>query len=128
MHIRNIDHLVLTVEDVQQTVKFYHDVLGMEIIHFEHNRTALKFGPQKINIHQVDKVITPNAGMATPGSADLCLITVEPIDEVILHLQQKHINIELGPVERTGALGKIISIYVRDPDNNLIELAHYTNT
>lgn len=127
MEIKSIDHLVITVADIDKTVAFYSQILGMEVIKFGANRTALKFGNQKINIHHVENVIKPNAQNATPGSADLCFITETPVEEVMNFMQNNHIDIELGPVERTGAQGPIISIYVRDPDKNLIEVANYIN-
>ncbi|MCG7338840.1 VOC family protein [Staphylococcus sp. ACRSN] len=125
MNIKRLDHLVLTISSIEETVAFYGDVLGMEVIKFGEDRTALKFGNQKINLHQKDNVIKPNAKNAVPGSADLCFITDVPIDDVIKHVKSLGISIEIGPVERTGASGEINSIYLRDPDENLIEISNY---
>jgi catechol 2,3-dioxygenase-like lactoylglutathione lyase family enzyme len=122
--VDRFDHLVLTVANTTATCDFYCRVLGMEVIHFE-GRMALKFGRQKINIHERGHEIAPHAAKATPGSADLCLIVETPLDEVERALLVAEIPVELGPVERTGATGKIHSLYVRDPDENLIELSHY---
>lgn len=125
MFIDRLDHLVLTVSSIEDTIQFYENALGMEAIHFGEGRTALKFGNQKINLHQKDNVIKPHAHKPTPGSADLCFITEVSIEEVVSHLQSCEVQIELGPVTRTGALGEIISVYLRDPDNNLIEVSNY---
>jgi catechol 2,3-dioxygenase-like lactoylglutathione lyase family enzyme len=122
--VDRFDHLVLTVANTTATCDFYCRVLGMEVIHFE-GRMALKFGRQKINIHERGHEIAPHAEKPTPGSADLCLIVDTPLDEVERVLKVAEIPVELGPVERTGATGKIRSLYVRDPDENLIELSHY---
>ncbi|VEP17926.1 conserved hypothetical protein [Hyella patelloides LEGE 07179] len=125
MKITNLDRVVLTVTDINKTCKFYQQVLGMEIITFSNNRKALKFGRQKINLHQVNREFEPKAELPTPGSADFCLITVTPLKQVIEHCQNCGIATVLGIVERTGANGKIESIYIRDPDQNLIEIANY---
>jgi catechol 2,3-dioxygenase-like lactoylglutathione lyase family enzyme len=122
--VDRFDHLVLTVANTTATCDFYCRVLGMEVIHFE-GRMALKFGQQKINIHERGHEIAPHAKKPTPGSADLCLIVETPLDQVERALHIAEIPVELGPVERTGATGKIHSLYVRDPDENLIELSHY---
>jgi catechol 2,3-dioxygenase-like lactoylglutathione lyase family enzyme len=125
MDIKNLDHLVLTVSNLESTCRFYSLALGMEVIEFGENRKALKFGNQKINLHQHGCEIEPKAFKPTPGTADLCFITDFPLGEVMGELKQKCIEIEEGPVERTGANGKIISIYLRDPDMNLIEVSNY---
>jgi catechol 2,3-dioxygenase-like lactoylglutathione lyase family enzyme len=125
MEINRLDHLVLTVADVDATCKFYHEILGMVVEAFGDSRKALKFGNQKINLHQKGKEIDPKADRPTPGSADLCFITDTPIAEVEQELLNKNIKLIAGQVERTGATGKIISIYFRDPDLNLIELSNY---
>ncbi|MEM8722910.1 MAG: VOC family protein [Cyanobacteria bacterium P01_G01_bin.39] len=125
MKIKSLGHLVLTVRDIQKTCEFYHQILGMEVIVFGENRTALKFGNQKINLHQLEPKIEPRANEPTPGSADLCLITKIPIEQVMKHFYANNISIVLGPVERTGAVGKIESIYIRDPDLNILEIANY---
>jgi catechol 2,3-dioxygenase-like lactoylglutathione lyase family enzyme len=125
MKINRLDHLVLTVKDVEATCTFYRDILGMEIEIFQGNRKALKFGIQKINLHQQDNEINPKAINPTPGSGDLCFIADTPIAEIIETLKSNNIRIETGPVERTGATGKIISVYIRDPDQNLVEISNY---
>jgi len=125
MDIKNLDHLVLTVTNLESTCKFYSLALGMEIIEFGENRKALKFGNQKINLHQHGSEFEPKAFKPMPGTADLCFITDFPIREVMRELKEKCIEIEEGPVERTGANGKIISVYLRDPDMNLIEVSNY---
>ena len=123
--IDRLDHLVLTVKDIQATREFYEDILGMEMRSFGSNRFALHFGNQKLNLHEANNPIDPNVRHATPGSADLCLITETPIAEVISILESKQIPIIAGPGERTGAIGVLHSIYVYDPDDNLIEIANY---
>jgi len=125
MDIKNLDHLVLTVANLESTCKFYSLALGMEIIEFGENRKALKFGNQKINLHQHGREFEPKAFKPMPGTADLCFITDFPLREVMQELKEKCIEIEEGPVERTGANGKIVSIYLRDPDMNLIEVSNY---
>lgn len=122
MHITRLDHLVLTVADIDASIRFYTQ-LGMEAITFGAGRQALAFGQQKINLHQVDKTFEPKAQRPTAGSADLCLIVEEALSEVIAQLTNMGIAIEEGPIERTGATGPILSVYVRDPDLNLIELS-----
>lgn len=125
MHIDRLDHLVLTVRDLDATCAFYEQVLGMHVVTFGEGRKALQFGQQKINLHQVGHEFEPKALHPTPGSGDLCFITALPLAEVIAHVQSCGIVIEEGPVSRTGAVGAIESIYLRDPDNNLIEIANY---
>lgn len=122
-----IDHLVLTVRNISKTIQFYCNVLGMNEITFGNKRKALKFGNQKINLHPQSSEITPKAKQPTPGAMDICFITQAPIDSVIDNLQKHTINIELGPVQRQGAQGNMTSVYIRDPDDNLIEIAHYDN-
>lgn len=125
MNITSIDHLVLTVADIQRTVDFYTKILGMTAKIFADNRIALHFGQQKINIHQYGQEIKPNAKNATVGSADLCLLTDTPLNQVIADLQENNVVIIEGIVSRTGANGKIQSIYINDPDGNLIEISCY---
>jgi len=119
-----LDHVVLTVTNIDATVDFYTEILGMEQITFE-GRKSLAFGIQKINLHQRGHEFNPKAAHPTPGSADLCFITTTPLEEVVAYLASQKIHIEEGPVERTGALGKMRSVYLRDPDRNLIEIANY---
>lgn len=125
MEIKNIDHLVLTVADIEKTVAFYTQVLGFEEVTFGDNRKALTFGNQKINLHQKGKEFEPKAEHPTSGSADLCFISTTDIYDVLEELKQKNIEIIEGIVNRTGALGKIKSVYFRDPDLNLIEVSNY---
>ncbi|MCL1679699.1 VOC family protein [Elizabethkingia sp. HX QKY] len=125
MRITSIDHIVLTVADIEKTVQFYTEVLGFELITFGDNRKALRFGNQKINLHQKGREFEPKALFPTSGSADICFITETSIEDVLKELQAKNIQITEGIVERTGALGKIRSVYLRDPDSNLIELSNY---
>ena len=124
MNILSLDHLVLTVTDIDASCRFYADILGMEVITFGDNRKALRFGQQKINLHQLGQEFEPNAAHPTAGSADLCFLTETPLDDIILHLGDCGTMVLEGPVVRTGANGPIISIYIRDPDNNLIEIAN----
>ncbi|MCW9720251.1 VOC family protein [Proteus mirabilis] len=124
MKITHLDHLVLTVADIEVSCHFYHNVLGFEIITFKQGRKALAFGHQKINLHQLGKEFLLKAAKPTAGSADLCFITETPLLDVIEHINQQGINIEEGPVPRTGATGPIMSVYLRDPDNNLLEIAN----
>lgn len=128
MKISHLDHLVLTVADIEISCQFYQSALNFEVITFGGNRKALQFGSQKINLHQVGKEFEPKALRPTSGSADLCFIAETPLKDVIAHLHALNIEILEGPIERTGAIGKILSIYLRDPDQNLIEISNYLNT
>ncbi|MFD2831377.1 VOC family protein [Corticicoccus populi] len=125
MNISRLDHLVLTVKNIEETCRFYSNVLGMKEITFKQNRKALQFGEQKINLHEAGREFEPKALKPMPGSADLCFITETKIPDVFIHLKTLNIPIEEGPVDRTGAQGVISSVYVRDPDNNLIEISNY---
>jgi catechol 2,3-dioxygenase-like lactoylglutathione lyase family enzyme len=125
MKIARLDHLVLTVADIDRTSAFYTSVLGMEVITFGEGRTALRFGQQKINLHPADNIPGLVADKPTAGSGDLCFITEAPLAEVIAHLQQCGIPIIAGPGPRAGAIGTIQSVYIRDPDQNLIEISNY---
>jgi catechol 2,3-dioxygenase-like lactoylglutathione lyase family enzyme len=132
--VRRVDHLVLTCRDVAATIRFYTEVLGMKEVTFGAGRRALAFGRQKINLHPAGQAAQGGAGSVvaiaarpTPGSADLCLVVSETADAVAAHLAACGVPVEEGPVARTGALGPIESVYVRDPDGNLIELAHYAD-
>ncbi|HBI16259.1 MAG TPA: VOC family virulence protein [Desulfobulbaceae bacterium] len=124
MKIDSLDHLVLTVKDLDVTATFYARVLGMETITFGDGRKALSFGAQKINLHQSGKEFEPKAQHPTPGSADLCLLTSVPLPEVVRHLAVCQVAILEGPVRRTGATGPLLSVYIRDPDMNLIEVSN----
>ncbi len=123
--LTRLDHLVLTVTDLDQTAGFYQRVLGMRPVIFGAGRRALEFGTSKINLHQAGQEIIPHAARPTRGSADLCLITTSPPGEVLAHLDAENVPVEDGPAPRTGARGPITSIYIRDPDGNLIEIASY---
>ncbi|WP_130803389.1 VOC family protein [Acinetobacter ihumii] len=125
MQISHLDHLVLTVADIETTCDFYRHVLNFEVIEFGEQRKALKFGSQKINLHQAGHEFEPKAAFPTRGSADLCFISETPVEQIIQDLEQRHIVIEQGPIQRTGALGAILSVYIRDPDQNLIEISNY---
>jgi catechol 2,3-dioxygenase-like lactoylglutathione lyase family enzyme len=125
MQIERLDHLVLTVADIDHTCEFYTRVLGMEVVRFGEGRTALRFGRQKINLHPADGIPGLVAAKPTPGSGDLCFITPEPLVEVIAHLEKCGVPIIAGPGPRAGAIGTIRSIYIRDPDQNLIEISNY---
>jgi catechol 2,3-dioxygenase-like lactoylglutathione lyase family enzyme len=121
--IDHLDHLVLTVADLDRTIAFYRDVL-MRVETFGAGRKALVFGQQKINLHQAGHEVEPKALRPTPGSADLCFIAATPLAQVIDHLHAHGVAIEEGPVQRTGATGAILSVYMRDPDQNLIEISN----
>lgn len=123
--INRLDHFVLTVKSIEKTIAFYTNVLGMKAETFGNGRTALRFGDQKINLHEAGNEFEPKALHPMPGSADLCFITDLTLEEVIDRFVQHQIALEEGPVKRTGALGPILSVYIRDPDNNLIELSRY---
>ena len=125
MRVTRLDHLVLTVKDIAVSVEFYQTVLGMKKVVFGNQRIALSFGDQKINLHQAGAEFEPKAAVATPGSADLCFVVSHNIEEVIAHLNALQIEIIEGPVLRTGATGRINSVYIRDPDCNLFELSEY---
>lgn len=125
MKISRIDHLVLTVADIDVTCQFYSQVLGMEIVTFGEGRKALTFGQQKFNLHQAGKEFEPKAHRPLPGAIDLCLITETPLEEVLRELHSAQVQVTEGPVKRTGATGPIMSVYFRDPDQNLIEVSNY---
>ena len=124
MRIASLDHLVLTVADVDATIAFYVRVLGMETVTFGAGRKALAFGSQKINLHAAGREFAPHAAAPTRGSADLCFLTSTPLENVIRELQNHGVAIEAGPVDRTGAQGPILSVYFRDPDGNLLEVSN----
>ena len=124
MKVKAIDHIVLTVKDIDATCRFYARVLGMSITTFGGGRRALSFGAQKINLHQYGCEFDPKAKKPTPGSADLCFITSMPVSDVVEHLRACGVELLEGPVQRTGAAGPIMSVYFRDPDGNLIEVSN----
>ena len=128
MKLTALDHLVLTVADIGRSVDFYVRVLGMEEITFGDDRKALRFGAQKINLHQLGAEVLPNAQHAGCGTADLCLLTDTPLDQVLLELQQHGVECLSGIVQRTGAMGPIRSVYLRDPDGNLLEISRYESS
>jgi catechol 2,3-dioxygenase-like lactoylglutathione lyase family enzyme len=132
--VRRIDHVVLTCRDVAATIRFYTEVLGMREVTFGDGRKALAFGQQKINLHPVGQTaqgatgsVATIASRPTPGSADFCLIVAQPLAAVIAHLAACGVPVEEGPAIRTGALGPIESVYLRDPDGNLVELSRYVD-
>ncbi|MBC8022434.1 MAG: VOC family protein [Burkholderiales bacterium] len=125
MHIDRIDHIVITAFDVERTLDFYSKVMGMEPITFAGGRRGLAFGRQKINLHQSGREFEPKALKPTPGSIDLCFITETPLGEVVAHLEAHGVVVAQGPVEKTGALGPMMSVYFRDPDGNLVEVSNY---
>jgi len=116
---------VLAVADVERTVDFYSRVLGMDPVSFGSGRQALTFAASKINLRQAGHEFEPKAAAPTPGSADLCLISVDCLDAVLAHLAECGVSVEEGPVQRTGATGPITSVYFRDPDGNLVEISNY---
>lgn len=124
MRITQLDHLVLTVKDINASCRFYQDILGMDVVTFGEGRKALHFGQQKINLHPAEVPYRPHASRPVPGSADLCFITDIPLDAVLEHLNSVSVPVEEGPVARTGAVGPLMSIYFRDPDGNLLEIAN----
>ena len=123
MRIDRLDHLVLTVTDLDATVAFYSHVLGMKAVTFGAGRTALVFGNTKINLHKAGHEFDPKAHLPVPGSLDLCFIASMPLNDVIARLNSLGTPIVEGPVMRTGAMAKLRSVYVRDPDLNLIEIS-----
>ena len=125
MQIDRLHHLVMTVANIETTIRFYCDVLGMTEVSFGEGRKALAFANQKINLHQLGEEFEPKAAFPTPGSVDLCFIASTPIEKVITTLRKHQVDIIAGPVETTGATGKIISVYLRVPDKNLIEISNY---
>lgn len=123
-----LDHFVLTVRSIEAACDFYTRVLGMAVVTFGDGRKALQFGEfgeHKINLHEAGREFEPKASRPTPGSGDVCFITRTPLERVMSHLRACNVAILEGPVKRTGAKGPIESIYVRDPDGNLLEIANY---
>jgi catechol 2,3-dioxygenase-like lactoylglutathione lyase family enzyme len=124
MKVDAIDHIAITVSDVEVACEFYARVLGATIVTFAGGRKAVKIGRQKINFYGPGSIATLVAGIPTEGAADLCFLTKVPLIEVLRHLAEEKVPVELGPVERSGARGPILSVYIRDPDGNLIEIAN----
>ena len=130
MKLEKIDHVVITVKNLNKTINFYTNILGMKLEEFSSSldndqiRYAVSFGSQKINIHEEKNTIQPNALNPSSGSMDICFISQNKINDWMTHLEKKGINIEFGPEQKTGALGPILSIYIRDPDFNLIEISN----
>ncbi|ODT15182.1 MAG: virulence protein [Kaistia sp. SCN 65-12] len=122
--IDHLDHLVLTVASIERTCDFYSRALGMSVETFAEDRVALRFGRQKINLHKVGQELEPRARFAVAGSADLCFVTATPVEAVAAHLAAEGVAVELGPVPRIGAAGPLLSVYLRDPDGNLVEVAN----
>jgi catechol 2,3-dioxygenase-like lactoylglutathione lyase family enzyme len=125
IHIDRIDHLVIRVTDTDATCAFYERVLGMRPVTFGDGRRALAFGRQKINLHPAESDWRPRARDARPGSEGLCLVSDTPMNDIVAHLGRCQVDIELAPSERSGALGRMLSVYFRDPDGNLIEVSNY---
>lgn len=125
MEVSHLDHFVLTVRDIDKTVAFYQSVLGMKKTSFSDGRVSLSYGNQKINVHQLGNEFDPKAGNVSTGSADLCFILKTPLAEAQKHLSDCGVAIIDGPVSRAGAMGPIISLYFRDPDQNLIEISSF---
>lgn len=125
MVISHLDHLVLTVQDAGAACHFYATVLGMEVVTYSNGRKALRFGDQKINLHEAGREPEPKAARPTAGAADLCFITETPLEQVLGELKEHRVPVLSGIVERTGAVCRIRSVYLRDPDQNLIELSNY---
>jgi catechol 2,3-dioxygenase-like lactoylglutathione lyase family enzyme len=125
MKIDSIDHVVLTVKDIEKTCEFYSKVMGMEVVAFGEGRKALTFGTQKINLQKLGRESTLIADKPTSGSGDVCFVTSTSINDVVAHLNACGVKLIGGPVERNGAKGLMMSVYFRDPDMNLIEVSHY---
>ncbi len=123
--IAGIDHFVLTVGSMEGSCAFYQRVLGLERLDEPNRPTALLFGSQKINLHEVGRTFEPKARTPTPGSGDFCLVAARPLAEICASLETNGVAIEIGPVERTGARGTMMSVYFRDPDGNLVEVSEY---
>lgn len=123
--IVGIDHFVLTVASLEATCAFYQRVLGFERADTPGKPTSLAFGSRKINLHEVGRTFEPKARFPTPGSGDFCLVTDRPLGEVCDRLAANNVAVEVGPVERIGARGPMMSVYFRDPDGNLVEVSEY---
>ena len=125
MEVIRLDHFVLTVKDLQKTVAFYTQAMGMKEVRFGEGRIALEYGQQKINLHELGNEFEPKAQNVSEGSADLCFITQTPLEDAMNHVREQGVELLEGPVKRTGAQGPILSFYFRDPDGNLIEVSNY---
>jgi catechol 2,3-dioxygenase-like lactoylglutathione lyase family enzyme len=125
INIDRIDHVVLTCRSIEATCEFYRRVLGMRVVTFGEGRTALAFGRQKFNLHQAGREFKPKADRPVPGSADFCLVTDTPMPEILAHLAREGVKVVEGPTEKTGAIGRLLSVYLRDPDANLVEISNY---
>jgi len=123
IHVKMLDHLVMTVRDIEATCDFYSRILGMEVVTFGDARKALIIGDLKINLHQFGREFKPHAKYPSLGSEDLCFLTDRSMEQIVSHLLENRVRIVEGPVERTGASGPILSVYVSDPEGNLIEIA-----
>ena len=124
MRVQRIDHIVLTVADLETTIAFYERALGMEAVSFGEGRRGLAFGDQKLNLHQAGREFEPKARRPTPGAIDLCFTTDVPLEDVAAHLRRESIEIEHGPVDKVGARRALRSLYLRDPDGNLVEISN----
>jgi catechol 2,3-dioxygenase-like lactoylglutathione lyase family enzyme len=124
VRVSRIDHVVLTVADLERTLSFYQRVLGMTPVAFGEGRRALAFGDQKLNLHQAGREFEPKARRPTTGAVDICFTTDVPLDDVIAHLRAESVVIELGPVAKVGARAPLRSVYFRDPDGNLVEVSN----
>ena len=124
LQIDHIDHVVMTVENVDTTIKWYLRVLGIKSAVFGEGRKALLLNKQKINLHQKGAEFDPKALHPTPGSMDICLISITPLANVMEHFKKQRVAIEKGPIKRNGATGLITSVYIRDPDKNLLEISN----
>ena len=124
MRVQRIDHIVLTVADLERTIAFYERALGMKAVSFGEGRRGLAFGDQKLNLHQAGREFDPKARRPTPGAIDLCFTTDVPLEDVAAHLRRESIEIEHGPVDKVGARRALRSLYFRDPDGNLVEVSN----
>lgn len=128
LELDRIDHVIFTVRDVEATCTWYVRVLGTEVLTFGDGRKALQVGHCKLNLHPAGKEYEPKAAVPGPGTQDICLVTTSPLPAVLDHLKRMSVSIVEGPVPRTGATGPIESVYLRDPDGNLVELAWYADS
>ena len=124
--VEDLDHLVLNVSNLKDTCRFYQRVLGMTPFTFGDGRTALSFGSRKINLYEVGRGYSPQPRNPLPGTAELCFLSRTPVVELLDHLKANAVAVVEGPVRREGAFGPITSVYFRDPDGNMIEVANYT--